>query len=112
MFGGWKEDALGSKEEADTVIEEVVGVTVRMVAEASEEARGSKEVEIAGKEVVGGIVGAEAVVVVGDEDIGHLTEEAIDGGIVVEEEFIEEADVRKSVGTEKAAVEGVGQLED
>ena len=108
MFGGWKEDALGSKEEADTVIEEVVGVTVRMVAEA----RGSKEVEIAGKEVVGGIVGAEAVVVVGDEDIGHLTEEAIDGGIVVEEEFIEEADVRKSVGTEKAAVEGVGQLED
>ena len=53
MFGGWKEDALGSKEEADTAIEEVVGVTVSKGAEA----RGSKEVDIAGKEVVGAIVG-------------------------------------------------------
>ena len=50
---------------------------------------------------------------VGGDDIGRpCAEEAIEGGIVVEEEFIEEveeAEVRKSVGTEKA---GVGQLED
>ena len=116
MFGGWKRGALGSKEEDDTAMGWVFGVTVIAVAEVSrEEGWPGVEEDIAGKEVVGAIVVVVAVVeVVRGEDIEHLTKEAIGVGIELEEEHIEVeegAEEKESVGTEKT-LESVGQLED
>ena len=87
-----QEGPKNSKLEEDTAVIEVVDVRAVEAIQASEESKGSRDEDHL--EVVSVIaVTVDVVEVIVGEDTGHLTNEAIEAGVVVEEDPIEVVEV-------------------